>query len=62
MALAKRKYTSRDRASTMVEMKGLAITAGSRRNAFAPRGSTQPTSLAMTTVTARVKQTTALTV
>ena len=59
---AKRKYTSRDRASTMVEIKGLAITAGSRCTALARIGRLQPTILAHTTVTAKVRHTTASTI
>ena len=46
MVLAKRKYTSRDRASTMVVMKGEAMTAGSKPSFLASRGRVQPTILA----------------
>ena len=58
--LAKRKYTSRDNASTMVVIKGLAITAGSTLIAFATRGRTAPTIFASSTVTAIARQITAL--
>ena len=56
MVFANRKYTSRDRASTMVVMNGLAITAGSKPRRLASRGRVQPTIFAMTTVTPRARQ------
>ena len=62
VSLAKRKYTSRDTASTMVVMKGLAITAGSSLTAFAAMGSRQPTTLAAITVTQRDRHTTRSTI
>ena len=52
----------RDMASTMVVIKGEAITAGSAPIFFARRGMVQPTTLAQTMVRKRVKQTTAATV
>ena len=57
-AVATAKYTKRDRVSTMVVMKGLAITAGSRPMRLAPKGRRQPASFASKTVMARVTQTT----
>ena len=50
------KYTSRLSASTIVVMKGLAMTAGSKPTFLAAIGSVQPTIFAMTTVSAIVKQ------
>ena len=46
-------------ASTMVVIKGEAITAGSRRIFFARSGRVQPTNLAHKTVQTKVPQTTA---
>ena len=57
--VAKRKYTSRARASTMVVRKGLAITAGSAPSRLAAMGSRQPTVLATRVTTNSVRQTTA---
>ena len=57
--VANRKYTSRDKASTMVVMKGLAITAGSSFRIFATMGSTAPTVFASSTVTNIARHTTA---
>lgn len=52
------KYTINDRASTMVVMKGLAITAGSKPIFFARIGNVQPIILAIRTVITNVEQTT----
>ena len=61
MARANRKYTKSDRASTIEVIKGLAITAGSRRISFATIGSTAPTIFAASTVKNRARHTTKFT-
>ena len=48
------KYTSNAKASTIVVINGLAITAGSNPNFLAPIGKIEPTNLAITTVIAKV--------
>ena len=50
------KYASSERASTMVVMKGLAITAGSNPRRFAPTGSMHPMSIAISTAAISVRQ------
>ena len=57
-AVAMFKKTSSDNASTIVVMNGLAITAGSKPKRDASMGRKQPTSLAMSTTTKSVRQTT----
>ena len=54
--MAKPKYTSSDTASTIVVMRGLAMTAGSKPIFFATIGRMQPISLAEITVTTSVQQ------
>ena len=53
------KRQSNDRTSTIVEIKGLAMTAGSRPIFLAPIGSSAPTILERMTVTTNVRQTAA---
>ncbi len=55
--IANLKYTSNDNASTMVVIKGLAMTAGSNPIFFAPKGNKQPTSMATTTDATKVRHT-----
>ena len=50
------KYASRESASTIVVINGLAITAGSNPRRFAPTGSMQPISIAMSTALISVRQ------
>lgn len=57
-AVAILKNTNNDRASTIVVINGLAITAGSNPNFEATTGKIQPTSFATMTVKNKVKQTT----
>ena len=57
-AFAIPKQTIKERASTIVVIKGLAITAGSKPIFFAKSGSVQPTTLATITVSAIATDTT----
>ena len=57
IADATRKYTSKDSASTMVVIKGLAMTAGSKPRRFARTGSKQPIIMAITTAAINVRHT-----
>src|SRR5574344_152707 len=52
------KYTSRLKASTIVVINGLAITAGSNFSFLANKGNVEPITLANITVITKVKQTT----
>ena len=60
--VAKVKYINRDKASTIVVIKGLAITAGSNPIFLAIIGSEQPITFATQTVNIKVEQTTKATV
>ena len=52
------KYTTSDRASTIVVINGLAITAGSSLHFLASNGSVQPINLAITIAINNTKETT----
>ena len=56
------KKTINDKASTIVVMNGLAITAGSKPSFDARTGNTQPTNFATITVKNNVKHTTKATI